>query len=88
MIDDLRKKIEAIDLEMLALMKERLDVVSLIGELKIKENLDIIDKKAESSVVKRFRTFAEENSMDPDIAEKICRLLMEESVELQKEMRK
>ena len=85
-LEGLRKEIEDIDLQILALMRKRLDAAERIGRIKVEENSQVRVPATEAKVIARYRDFAEENGMDQDNAESICRTFMQESIELQAAM--
>lgn len=82
-LDELRDEIRRTDEEIMLLSKKRLDLARQVGETKIAEGIPVRNRNVEKDVVSRYRRFAEENGMDPDKAEEICRALIQESVELQ-----
>jgi chorismate mutase len=86
-LENLREEIKKTDLEILGLMKRRLDLAKEVGLQKIMDGKDVIDPSVEEAVIGRYRTFAEENGMDPDRTEEMCKILIEESVILQKSLR-
>ncbi|MDR1690219.1 MAG: chorismate mutase [Candidatus Methanoplasma sp.] len=86
-LEKLRDEIRKTDLDILMLMKKRLDLAKEVGLYKIKNGKEVVDASVEEKVVGRYRAFAEENGMDPDSAEAVCRILIRESVELQRSLR-
>lgn len=82
-LDDIRKEIEDVDGEILRLMRRRLDLAREVGEDKASRGAAVRNIPQEDRVVDRYRGFALENGMNPVYAEGVCRLLMQESVELQ-----
>lgn len=82
-LEELRDEIRAIDLEIMELMKKRLDLAREVGLFKIENGKEVVDPSVEEKVVERYRSFAEKNGMDPDNAERICRSMIKESVDLQ-----
>ncbi|MCL2031939.1 MAG: chorismate mutase [Methanomassiliicoccaceae archaeon] len=86
-LDELRSGIKETDLEILCLMKKRLDLAKEVGLCKIEKGLEIIEPSVEEAVVGRYRAFAEDNGMNPEYAEDICRILIRESVELQRSLK-
>jgi chorismate mutase len=86
-LEELRDEIKRTDIEILVLMKKRLDLAKEVGLCKIKSGKEIVNSSVEDEVVDRYRSFAEKNGMDPDRAEDVCRILIGESVELQRSLR-
>jgi chorismate mutase/prephenate dehydrogenase len=85
-LDELREEIKKADMEILEAMRKRLDVAKRIGEYKIGSGKEIRDISVEERVVGRYRDFASANGMDPDVAERVCRAVIEESVAAQASM--
>ncbi len=82
-LEDIRKEIGDIDIEMLGLMKRRLELAKLVGEDKVARNAAVRNIAQERNVIDRYRGFALENGMNPVYAEQICKILMQESIEVQ-----
>lgn len=80
-LEDRRKAIAETDREILSLLKKRLDLATEIGRYKAEYGLDVVNPDVERRVIDRYRYLADENGLDPDRAEKICRLIMQESIE-------
>jgi len=56
-MDVYRNQIEDIDLEILKLLKERLFIVSKIGEIKKTNNIPIFNKEREDEVVTKLKSY-------------------------------
>jgi chorismate mutase/prephenate dehydratase len=56
-MDVYREKIENIDLEILKLLKERLSIVSKIGEIKKTNNIPIYNKEREEEVITKLKSY-------------------------------
>ena len=82
-LNELRNEIRNIDCELMKLMKKRLEVAKQIGLEKQKNGIQIKNADVEKKVIERYVQFAKENNMDERISEEICKLLIEESVNLQ-----
>ena len=82
-LEQLREEISSTDLKILELMKKRLELAKEVGLYKIENGKEVVDPSVEEKVVARYRKYAEENGMNPDHAEGVCRILIKESVELQ-----
>lgn len=82
-LEDVRTEIQDIDFQILGLMKRRLELAKLVGEDKVARNAAVRNIPQENKVIDRYRGFALENGMNPVYAEKICRILMQESIEIQ-----
>ncbi|MDR3282980.1 MAG: chorismate mutase [Candidatus Methanoplasma sp.] len=87
-LNQLREDIRTVDNEILVLLRKRRDLARAVGEYKASHGREVRDLSVEDGVVRRYREFAEENGMDPDKAEAVCRLVMEESVDVQEAIRR
>jgi Chorismate mutase len=85
-LEELRAEIVKTDRMIMELLKRRLDLARQVGEYKLANNKEIVNTSVEDAVVKRYVNFAIENDMDPENIEEVCRLLIKESVELQKRL--
>lgn len=50
-LNDIRKEIDAIDTEMLALFAKRMEIANRVADVKIKHNMAIVDEKRENELV-------------------------------------
>lgn len=82
-LNDIRNEIGEIDRELLSLMKRRLELAKLVGEDKVRTGAAVRNISQENNVIDRYRGFALENGMNPVYAEAVCRILMQESIEVQ-----
>ena len=82
-IEESRARIEEIDKEILQLIKERTDVAEQIGLIKKENGSEICVPAVEKKVIERYRSFAVSEGLDPDIMEKVCVCLMEQSKQRQ-----
>lgn len=57
-IDELRRRIDAIDLQLLELLAQRHQVVLAVGERKRLENLPVYDPKREDALLERLAAHA------------------------------
>lgn len=85
-LDTLRKEIEETDLELMKLLRKRLDLALSVGKYKAENGIPIRNISVEEDVVKRYRDFACKHEMDQEYAELICRTIMKESVERQTDL--
>ncbi len=82
-LNEIRDEIGDIDRQILALTKRRLELARMVGENKVETGAAVRNIPQENKVIDRFRGFALENGMNPVYAEGICKLLMQESIEIQ-----
>ena len=79
-LDGKRADIVECDRELMDLLRKRLDLAMEIGKYKAEHGLPALDPEVERQVIERYRRLASERGMDPDVAERICRSIMDESV--------
>ena len=82
-LKDLRNNLSAIDRQLVELIAERQRVVSDIGKTKRDSGTGTRDYKREKDVLDMGRLQAEELGVDPDLVEKVLRLLIITSLESQ-----
>ncbi len=75
-INQLRKKIDSIDEQILQLLSERADVCRLIGSLKRKHKIPIKDLPRENDVYARVREKAAGLGLDPTQVEAVYRQIV------------
>ncbi|MBD9526468.1 chorismate mutase [Paracoccus sp. PAR01] len=74
---DLRARIDALDARLIALLAERSSLIDEAARIKLQENLPArIDSRVEE-VAANARRFAVQEGLDPDLAERLWRLMME-----------
>ncbi len=82
-IDDIRRRIEVIDYEILRLMANRTAAAVEMGEKKAGESLPLRNPAVEERVIARYVNRAREFGMSPEAATQIASLLIHESIEKQ-----
>ena len=82
-LEEARKGIQEIDFEILGLMEKRLRLAREVGEDKVARNAAVRNIAQEKNVIDRYRGYALEHGMNPVYAEQICKVLMQESIEVQ-----
>ncbi len=82
-IDDIRRRIEVIDYEILRLMANRTAAAVEMGEKKAGESLPLRNPAVEEKVIARYVNRAREFGMSPEAAAHIAALLIHESIEKQ-----
>ncbi|RKS51477.1 chorismate mutase [Paracoccus pantotrophus] len=74
---DLRARIDALDARLVALLAERSALIDEAARIKARENLPArIDSRVEE-VAANARRLAAEQGLDPDLAERLWRVMME-----------
>jgi chorismate mutase len=72
-IDEMRKKIDAIDEQIIKDLLERIEICRVIGELKKQQGKPIQDRSRETHVFSKVRAQAEKLGLDPTQIERIYR---------------
>ncbi len=81
-VDELRQNIDIIDYQIVDLLAQRTQMVSLIGSLK--QGIQAVkDKKREQEVLERVRQNALRKGVDPNLMERVYNVLFEHFVDLQ-----
>jgi chorismate mutase-like protein len=83
-LDQFRRNIDGIDLQLLALLNERTRIVEQIGATKQQHNLPVYEPKREDQV---FRNVLDNNSgpLPPDAVKRIFERIIDEMRTLQKQ---
>lgn len=78
-LDDLRRRIDAIDAEILRQLKRRQDVVRQVLELKKTHRLPVYHPAREEDLISRLRSQGRDAGLDPDFLEEIFRRILRQS---------
>jgi chorismate mutase len=76
-LGDLRARLDALDSRLLLLLKERAEVVREVIERKQASGLGPVDNKREQEMLSRIAAQAESVGLDPDIATRILRAVID-----------
>jgi len=82
-IEEHRKKIEEITLEMIKLLKTRTDIAKQIGDAKANLGMTVTDEEREDALRKQVTKLCKEIDLDQSTALKFLNLLLNESVKVQ-----
>jgi len=82
-IEEHRKKIEAITLEMIKLLKTRTDIAKQIGDAKASLGMTVTDEEREDALRTQVTKLCKEIDLDQSTALKFLNLLLNESVKVQ-----
>ncbi len=75
--EKLRNEIALIDREVIGLISRRTSLAEKIGQIKLSEGLPIKDPTIEAKVIARYRSYAENDGLDPEDGERLAKLLIE-----------
>jgi len=84
-IEEHRKKIEEITLEMIKLLKTRTDIAKQIGDAKASLGMTVTDEEREDALRTQVAKLCKEIDLDQSTASKFLNLLLNESVKVQSE---
>jgi len=82
-IEEHRKKIEEVTLEMIKLLKTRTDIAKQIGDTKANLGMTVTDEEREDALRKQVTKLSKEIDLDQSTALKFLNLLFNESVKVQ-----
>jgi chorismate mutase len=84
-LDELRKRIERVTLEILDLCGERLQLAKLIGEIKARERIPVENAEIEQKLKARVLEQCKKHGLDEKFGLKLLQLLLEESKQVQRD---
>lgn len=76
-LEECRKEIDAIDVEFINLLARRFEVVHKIGELKIRENMAVVQPQRAARVIERSGERAAEKGLDPEFVMQLYRTMID-----------
>jgi len=82
-IEEQRKKIEDVTLEMIKLLKTRTDIAKKIGDAKASLGMTVTDEEREDTLRNQVAKLCKEIDLDQSTASKFLNLLLNESVKVQ-----
>ena len=83
-----RERINEVDHKIIALLGERFDIVRDVAALKLKHGIHPVLPDRIEEVVQRARAGAVKAGFDPDVAEKIYRILIAGAIDLETDVAK
>jgi len=83
LINELRKKIDSIDAELLNLLVKRKVISKQIGEYKRQKHLPIKDCNREEKLLNKLKIQAQALGLDEEMISNIFKLIIEDSVKIQ-----
>jgi chorismate mutase/prephenate dehydrogenase len=86
-LEDLRKRLSALDAALIELIAQRQEIVSEVSAHKISTGAPTRDYAREREILERVRTQAAELGAEPDVAEHVMRLLIRSSLTKQEQTR-
>ncbi|MFH0772970.1 MAG: chorismate mutase [bacterium] len=83
-LEELRKKIDVLDTQLLQLIHERLSIVKEVGKLKKERGLKPLDPTRWNQVIEKVLQQAEQLSMRKEFVKKILDTIHEEALRIEK----
>jgi len=75
-IKSLRDKIDSIDKEILKLLNQRAEIAREIGEIKLSNSMEILDKKREKSIIRRIKALNTGPLTDESVAKIFSEIIL------------
>ena len=82
-LEELRKRIEEITIEMLSLLKIRTEIAQEIGKIKNKEGMSVSNESREDELRELVKRQCKEINFDSNTALKFLNLILKETVKVQ-----
>jgi len=83
-LDELREKIEDLDMQIIDLIDKRMSVVEEIAKVKRNEGLPIMDEEREEELASKIAHFATDKKMDVGQLKEMFNIMIEMSINRQK----
>lgn len=81
-----RKEIDAIDRELVALLAARFSLTHKVGVLKASNALQAVDAERESQKIAELRTLCQSSGLNPDLVTELFTRIMQEVVKNHREL--
>ncbi len=78
-LEPYRKKIDALDDQIIELLAKRMDIVREVGELKAREGITIVQTDRVKEVCDRCAALGEQKGINPDLMRKIYTAIIDEA---------
>lgn len=85
-LNNQRREIDTIDDQMLQLLEKRLEIVKKIAEVKSREGFPIRDTNREQAILDSVAIKGEKLGLDPELAKRFFRNIIELSVEVEQKL--
>jgi chorismate mutase / prephenate dehydratase len=83
-LEDLRKKVDEINIDLLKSIKKRFEIGKLIAIVKEKNNIPVKDHERERIMLNNLKNRAKELNMCSDFTEGLFKLIINETIKIQK----
>ncbi|HEV2614643.1 MAG TPA: chorismate mutase [Gammaproteobacteria bacterium] len=81
---ELRDKIDSIDMVIIKKISQRMAVAKKIGQLKIKLNKPVLDKKREQQLAKMYTKLSKQHELKPEFVQELFEMIIRYSRRVQK----
>ncbi|MBQ5453080.1 MAG: bifunctional 3-deoxy-7-phosphoheptulonate synthase/chorismate mutase type II [Bacteroidales bacterium] len=85
-LNELRFKIDAIDNELIALLKKRMGISEKIGEYKKANNMTVLQQQRWDSLLEKYYKAADENNLDKKMIDMIFKAIHQASINVQSQI--
>ncbi len=85
-LNELRFKIDAIDNELIALLKKRMGISEKIGEYKKANNMTVLQQQRWDSLLEKYYKAADENNLDKKMIDTIFKAIHQASINVQSQI--
>ncbi len=85
-LEELRKKIDALDEELLNVLAKRMALIPDVALYKKKRNLPFKQPEREQQLIEHKRELAKELGLNPDLVEKISRAIIDDALRIEDEI--
>lgn len=82
-LENYRKQIDEIDIELIDVLSRRFEIVRAVGELKSKTGLSVVQAKRAEAVKKRAAKMGKEKNLDPAFVRRLYELMIDHAHELE-----
>jgi chorismate mutase-like protein len=85
-ISVLREQIDSLDTELIKDLAQRMSLIPKVAEYKKANNLPRYQPKREAEVIESRRALAKEHGLNPDLVEKIMKLIIADAHRIEEEI--
>jgi chorismate mutase len=83
-IEQLRKKIEQTDANLIEILAERQELAKQIGQLKLEEGKGVVDRRREKELFELHKKLSDRYHLEQSFVNKLFKVIIEYSVMVQK----
>ena len=83
---EIRREIDSLNQQLIEVVAKRMALIPGVARYKIENNLERFDPKREKQILEACRAMATEQGVNPDLAENIMKLLIDDAHRIEREM--